>query len=467
MAGRIATGWLGRRLGGAALALAMAWPTGAETLSDTLVEAYRSSPLLEQQRLLLQGSDEDVAIAVSALRPAISFQASLSRTTTFNDLAGTNTINSAALQLVLDYTLLDGGQRALRIAAAKEGVLGARFQLLQFEQGVLLDAVTAYLDLRLATRIVDVRESNVRLIGEQLRAAQDRFEVGEVTRTDVAVAQSALAVAQSLLAAARGQVNVALAGYRRAVGTPPDGALAPLPPAPALPPSLERAQALALQIHPLVSAGQHQVAALSLLADARAADRLPSLGLGLSAGQARTRGGDLSASVTASVPIYTGGRLPAFQRQAIAQAQAARANLGTTSREIVEGVGNAWAALEVARAQIAATDQGVRAAQLAADGLREEALLGARTTLDVLDAEQELLDVQTERVQAQNDAQLAVYRVLAAIGLLTTEHLGLSVERYDPSAYYNVVSGAPQGVVVRPSERGSRLDSVLRRFNRD
>ena len=452
---------------GVALALALAVPAAAETLSDAFVQAYRSSPLLEQQRLLLRASDEDVAVAVSALRPAINLQSSLNRTFARSSLPlAASATTGAALALVLDYTLIDGGQRALRIAAAKEGVLGARFGLLQAEQQVLLDAVTAYLNLRLAARIVDVRESNVRLITQQLRASEDRFEVGEVTRTDVALAQAALAAAESALAAARGQVDVARERYRAAVGVLPSGALAPPPAMPALPPDIDRAGALALQVHPLITAGQHQVTALTLLADARAADRLPSVGTGVRLGQTRGRGSDLDFSITANVPIYTGGRLPAFQRQAIAQAQAARADLGTTSRQIVEGVGNAYAGLRVAQAQIAATAQGVRAAQLAFEGLREEALLGARTTLDVLNAEQDLLDARTQQVQAESDAQLAVYQVLAAIGLLTTEHLGLSVERYDPTDYYNAVSRAPQGVTVRPSEQGGRLDRVMDRFKR-
>lgn len=467
MAARAGMRRIARGLAGAALALALAGAAAAETLSDAFIQAYRSSPLLEQQRLLLRTNDEDVAIAVSAMRPAIDFQSGLSRTFSRSDLPGPSATTGATLSLVLDYTLLDGGQRALRIAAAKEGVLGARFGLVQFEQSVLLDAVTAYLDLRFAVAIVDVRESNVRLITQQLRASEDRFEVGEVTRTDVAIAQSRLAAAQSALAAARGQVDIAREGYRRAVGVLPGRSLAAPPAPPDLPPSIDRAQALALQIHPLISAGQHQVAALTLLADARAADRLPSIGTGLSAGQVRGRGGDLSLSITGRVPIYTGGRLPALQRQAIAQAQAARADLGSTSREIVEAVGNAYAGLLAARAQIVATEQGVRAAQLAFEGLREEALLGARTTLDVLDAEQDLLDARTDRVQAESDAQLAVYRVLAAIGLLTTEHLGLSVERYDPTDYYNAVSNAPQGATARPSAQGGRLDSVMRRFNRN
>lgn len=455
-------------LAGAAVALALSQPAQADSLSDALVEAYRSSPILEQQRYLLRASDEDVAVAVSAMRPVVSLTATASRAFNNYNLPLQRSSNTdSALALVLDYTLLDGGQRSLRIAAAKEGVLGARFGLVQFEQQVLLNAVTAYFNLRLAVRIVGVRESNVNVLEQQLRASQDRFEVGEVTRTDVAISQTRLSASQSALAAARGQVDIAREAYRQAVGRLPGPTLDAPPASPAIPPDVDRAQALSLQIHPLISAGQHNIVALTLLSDAAGRDRLPSIGLGAQIGDRRDLGQDLNLSITGQAPIYTGGRLPALQRQAIARAQASRGDLGNTSRGIVQDVGNAYAQLEVARAQITATQQGVLSAQLAFEGFREEALLGARTTLDVLDSEQELLNARTDQLQAESDAQLAVYRVLAAIGLLTTEHLGLSVERYDPTGYYNSVADAPLRIDVQPSAQGNRLDSVLKRFNRN
>ena len=450
-----------------AIALCLAAPTFAQTLSDALVQAYRSSPILEQQRFLLRATDEDVAIAVSALRPIINFQASIDQNLDSTEFAGTQTSADASLALVLDYTLVDGGQRHLRINAAKESVLGARFGLIQFEQTVLLDAVTAYLNLRLAARIIDVSESNLRLLTQQLQAAEDRFEVGEVTRTDVALAQSRLAASRSALAAARGDLDIAREAYRLAVGELPSSTLSGSVATPELPPSVERAQALSLQIHPLISQQQHAITSLTLLANATAADRLPTVALNSTLSRFSTRSDSLSVGITGSVPIYTGGQLPAIQRQAVAQAQAARADLGQISREIVNGVGNAWAGLEVARAQIIATREGVRAAQLAFEGFREEALLGARTTLDVLDAEQDFLDAQVDLLQAENDAQVAVYNVLAAVGLLTTDHLGLSVERYNPADYFNAVSKAPQTTQIERTTRGGRLDSVLQRFRRN
>ncbi len=439
-------------------------PVAAETLTDALIHAYRNSPSLEQQRLLLQIEDDDVAIALAALRPTVSFQTEISGTLT-EDTVGTDAVTTdASLRLILDYTLLDGGQRRLRFGAAKEAVLAARWNLIEFEQTVLLDAVNAYLVLREAVLIVDVRESNVRLLEQQLRAAQDRFDVGEVTRTDVAIADSRLAAARSSLAQARGQVDIQRQVYRLAIGKLPSGTLAAPPPAPELPPSLDRAQALALQVHPLILAGQHNVTSLTLLADAAEADRLPTVSVQGRAIRSKPDVSTVVGAITGDVPIYTGGRLSALNRQAILNAQAARAALQQTARVITEDVGRAWANLEIARAQIVANREGVRAAQLAFEGFREEALLGARTTLDVLDAEQELLDARTAVLTAETDALQAVYAVLASVGLLTTEHLGLSVERYDPSEYYRTVSNAP---AASPSAQGSRLDSVLRRFGRN
>lgn len=444
-----------------AIALGAIGGARAESLTDTLIQSYRNSPQLEQQRALLRAADEDVAIAVSALRPTLNAQASVSKTVT--DTLPTAT--GASLSLILDYTLVDGGQRFLRIGAAKEAVLAGRYGLIQAEQQILLNGASAYLNLLQSLRNVDLRESNLRLLQQQLRAARDRFEVGEVTRTDVTIAEARLAAAQSLLANARGQVDIQRETYRLITGRMPTGRLSAPPPSPQLPPTIDRAQALALQVHPLITAAQHEVTAATLLADAAEADRLPSINLGGSLGIDR-RVGEPSASlsVTGSIPIYNGGRLSALNRRAIANAQASRAALAQQARTVSEGVGRAYALLRIARAQITASKQQVRSAQLAFEGFREEALLGARTTLDVLDAEQELLDARTAALQAEIDAQLAVYQVLASIGLMTTDHLGLSVERYDPSAYYNLVSNAP---AISPSAQGGRLDSVLRRFGRN
>lgn len=444
-----------------AAAFAPTGPAHAESLTDTFIQAYRASPLLDQQRLLLRSLDEDVAVAVSALRPSVNGRAAFSKTVT--DTLPTTT--GGSLSLILDYTLADGGQRLLRIGAAKEAVLASRFGLVQQEQQVLLNAAEAYLSLLQSLRNVDLRELNLRLLEQQLNAARDRFEVGEVTRTDVTIAEARQAAAQSLLANARGQVDIQREIYRLVTEVLPTGSLQAPPASPELPANVERAQALALQIHPLISSLQHEIVAATLIADAAEADRLPTVRFQGSVGiDRRVREPSAALSLQGDVPIYNGGRLSALNRRALLNAQATRAELAQQSRAITNGVGQAYALLSIARAQIVASRQQVRSAQLAFEGFREEALLGARTTLDVLDAEQELLDARTSALQAEIDAQLAVYQVLASIGLMTTDHLGLNVERYDPTIYYNAVSRAP---AVSPSEQGGRLDSVLRRFGRN
>ena len=443
-------------------AMALAAPLQAETLTDALIQSYENSPLLDQQRALLRVQDEGVATAVSRLRPTLNFQAQYSKSLGEGSI-GVRT--GATLNLILDWTVLDGGQRYLRIGAAKEAVLAARHGLTQVEQQVLLNAVSAYLTLRRNLLIVDARESNVRLITQQLRAAEDRFEVGEVTRTDVSISEARLAGARSQLAAARGDVDVAREQYRLAIGELPTGTLAALPPAPEIPPSVERAQRLALQINPAILGLQHEVTAARLLVGAAEADRLPTVDFQASAGQRRNDQSSAVVALQGNVPIYNGGRLSSQQRQAQANLDANRAQLAQQSRQVVNAVGQAYAILQVSRAQIVASREQVRSAQLAFEGFREEAQLGARTTLDVLDAEQELLDARTALLEAQADAQFAVYGVLSEIGLLTVDHLGLRVERYDPSLYYRAVADAP---AVSPvgTDRGGRLDRVLRRFKR-
>jgi len=439
----------------------------AQSLSDAMVLAYDSSDILAQQRHLLAALDEDVAQAVSALRPTVSYFANV--TAADNSLIGTGT--SSTLGLLLEFTIADGGRRAFQIGAAKEAVLAARWNLQQVEQQVLLDAVSAYLGLRLAVRVVDVSESNLRLLGQQLWAAQNRFEVGEVTRTDVAIAEARQAASNSQLAAARGQVDIAVERYRLATGHLPGAAMPALPRSPELPPSVEQAQALAVQVNPTIKALQHNVTAGDLFVQVADAQRLPTIDLtgrieGNSPGYDRGDSGNASLTLGASGPIYTGGNLASLGRQARLQVNAARSELAQQARVVTDSVGSAWAQLRISRAQVVASEQQVMSSQLAFEGFREEAELGARTTLDVLDAEQELLDARLDRAEAQTNAELAVYQVLAAIGLLTVDHLGLAVERFDPDLYYNAVRTAPTSVP-RRSEQGNRLDRVLRRFGRN
>ena len=427
----------------------------AETLTDALITAYRHSHILDQQRALLRAADEDVAIALADLRPIINFSTSVSGS------APTNYELGATISLSAQMTLFDNGATALGVEVQKETVLATREALVNYEQQVLLDAVQAYMDVTSAAESLALAQSNVRLSSQQLRAARDRFEVGEVTRTEVAQAEAQIAAARSSQAAAQGQLEVARESYRVAVGRYPQG-LAPPPAPPRIPDTLEAAQAVAVRTHPLIRQAQHTVAASELgIKRAEAAMKFSVSGNATIAYD--DMGNDRSNfGLSVDQPIYAGGRLSAQVRKTRNQAEANRAALLTTTHNVQQLVGNAWANLRVAAAQIEATEQQIRAATVAFRGVQEEQNLGAATTLDVLDSQQDLLDARSARIDAQAQQYVALYSLLSAMGLLTVEHLGLGIQTYDPAAYYNAVKNAP----VRGSKRGQQLDRVLERLQR-
>ena len=433
--------------------------THADTLGEALSDAYVNSDLLEQNRYLLRIQDEGVAQQVAALRPVVNFIAS-------RRWDRPSDVQTSTIGLTADLLIYDNGGSRLAVAAARESVLAARQQLIGLEASVLLDAVSAYMDVWRDAQVVGVRESNVRVVTQQLRAARDRFEVGEDTRTDVALAESQLATARSNLAAARGQLAISRELFEISVGRPPEALSGPGD-TPALPASEADAEALARQHHPSIIALQHQVSANQHNLDAARSDYGPTINLQAQSNdtlRGRTTGRADSLTLSLTQPLYRGGRLFALERVALATLSASQAELNYQTRVNVQSVGNAYARLRIASAQIQATDQGIRAAQIAFDGVREEASLGARTTLDVLDAEQDLLDARIARIQAQADLYTASYAVLAAAGLLTVEHLDLDVPRYDPQAYSDAFQNAPARL---PSAQGDRLDSLLQRLGRD
>ncbi|MAY33842.1 MAG: TolC family outer membrane protein [Rhodovulum sp.] len=436
----------------AMMAVGSAGASWAETLTDALILAYRNSDLLEQNRALLRAADEDVAQAVASLRPVLAFIADAGYAD--NGITAADFSASVALQASLD--IYDGGANRIAIDSAKESVLSTRASLISVEQQVLLSAVEAYMAVRSANETVALGQNNVRLITEQLRAAKDRFEVGDVTRTDVSLAESRLATAQSNLVAGQGALAAAREAYKLVIGDYP-GTLSGIARLPDLPDSLDEARALAVRTHPDIDAQQRSVKVSEFtLLRARAA-RGPSLSA--TARLSASDGGVNSNSVglTLNQTLYSGGALKSVERQALAALEASQSGLHRSVRLVEQEVGNSWADLAVSTAQILASDQRIRAAQLAFDGTKEEARLGARTTLDVLDAEQELLDARTDRIQAENDRIVAIYAVLASMGLLTVEHLNLGIPTYDPADYYNSVKNAPIS-----SPQGDKLDRVLK-----
>lgn len=424
-----------------------------ETLTDALVSTYRNSGLIEQNRAVLRAADEDVAQAVAVLRPVLGYLASAGYT---DNAQGSD--SSGSLGLSADMLLYDFGRSQLSIDAAKETVLATRAALIDAENTALFNAVNAFQSVRRSVAFVELRENNVRLLTEQLRATRDRFEVGEVTRTDVSLSEASLAAARSALAAERGGLARSQEQYRTIVGDYP-GTLAPAPSMPAIPATEAEARDIARRENPRVTQVQHQVKVSELAVAIAARGMRPTLNA--SADVSVNDSGNESASLGLSLSgrLYQGGAISSQLRKAQANRDATRSQLYTAGLLVDQEVGNAYANLAVAIASIDASQRQVRAAELALRGTREELQLGARTTLDVLDQEQEVLDARTNLVSAQVDRIVAAYQVLDAMGLMTAENLRLNVPIYDPAAYYNAVSNAPRGQV---SKQGQALDRVMR-----
>jgi outer membrane protein len=436
----------------------------AETLADALASAYKESNLLDQNQAVLRAADEDAAIALANLRPVVDFVMNGSWREFDRNVAGvfaapTTTQSSASMELSASMVLYAGGRNKLSLQAARAQILAVRAQLVNVEQQVLLQAVSAYVDVRLQQEIVALRESNVRVITQELRAAKDRFEVGEVTQTDVSLAEAALAAAKANLAAAQGQLMVARERYKAVVGHYP-GKLASLPKAPAIPRTLDEAKSVGERGHPIVVAAQNQVVAAELNVRIAATAFGPTLSGSIDLSKDLEEGTDSAGvGLRMTQTLSAGGRNAAQYRKALAGKDQAEAGLLQRVVEVSEAVGQSWAQLAVANASIEAGRQQVTAAQRAFEGVREEAKLGARTTLDVLNAEQDLLSARASRLEAEANRYVGIYQVLSSMGLLTAEHLNLGVPIFDPNAYYNAVKTAPTH-----STQGKALDRILKKI---
>ncbi|MGI1663406.1 TolC family outer membrane protein [Palleronia sp. KMU-117] len=452
--------WILAAVAAGSLAVA-AGSVRAQTLADTLVAAYTNSGLLEQNRALVRAADEDVAQAVARLRPIINYVAEAGYAYSTAIPGGGNVASN--FSLAATWLLYDFGQSQLRIDLQKEVVLATREQLLAIEQQVLLRAVAAYVSVLQAAALVDLAENNLRVLGEQLRADTDRFEVGEITRTDVSLTESRVAAALSQLEAARGQFELAREEYRSATGIDATN-LAPPPGPPAIPATPDEALAIARQRQPQLRQAQRQVTVAEIGIQLAQASMRPSLNLSARASVDDDFEQSSSLGIQLSGPIYQGGQIASSIRRAQAQRDAARGALINTQFLTDQAVANSYVNLNVANAQITAIDAQVEASRLTLEGAREEQALGARTTLDVLIFEQDLLNAQTDRVTATADRFTAYFQVLTSIGLLTVQNLGLNVPIYDPAAYYNAVRNAPTTYV---SPQGEKLDRVLRSIGRN
>jgi len=440
-------------LAGAVLAMSAIGAQG-QSLSDALVNAYKNSYLLQSARASLRSTDEGVAQAVAGGRATLAAKTSVSATTFLSSLI---TTQAASLTLSANLTLWDGGDTALAIKAAKQNVAAARMTLVDTEQSVLLAAATAFLDMRRDAEFLKLAENSRAVFGRQVKASKDRFEVGEVRRTDVSQSEASFAVAQSTVALRQGTLEISREAYFVATGRYPGVLLSP-PPLPPIPRTLAAAKSIAMRTHPSIARAKAlaRVAELNIYrAEAAMKPKFNLLGqLGINA---NAFSGDTAAiAIQGSLPIDSGGALTSAHRHAVALSQKARADIQRAGQLVTQNVNRFWAQLRIARATITARQKEIRASRVALRGVREESDLGARTTLDVLDAERALLRAQTNLAASKRDEYVAVYSLLSSMGLLTVHHLKLGIKTYDVAKNYNRVSTAPG-----PSNRSKLLDKIL------
>ncbi len=437
-----------RALCAALLAFGLASRAGAMSLEEAFATAYETNPELIAARAALRAVDEGVAQARSGLRPQVDATTTYGADWRSDPASGSDSADPFAVSLDASQPLYDGGRTTNNVRAAIADVSAARARLEALEQQVLFDAATAYLDILRDEENVRLAENNVRVLTEEVRASRDRFEVGEVTRTDVSQAEARLAEAQANLASARGALDRSRQNFTLVVGAEPIG-IAGLPDLPRVPADLEEALAVALESHPLVLAARFDENAAESDIRAQIGGLLPRISLDGSVGYSdgavfanpdsvtindRT---SASVQVRATIPLYQGGAQYSRVRQAQALASEARANITTVARQRRQLVEAAWTELLVARANIRSVREQVAAQELAFEGVREEAIVGSRTTLDVLDAEQELLSARVRLVESIRNEYAAHYGLLSAIGELTMADMGIQTVAYDPDVSYD------------------------------
>ncbi|MEO5774489.1 MAG: TolC family outer membrane protein [Sphingomicrobium sp.] len=443
---------------GTMIAALMAGTASADTLREALASTYRSNPTLTGQRETLRATDAGVAIARAAGRPQVSASVGVNR-----DISQSGSLRRLgkgpylSSGVDLSYPLFNGGSVRNNIAAAKTRVDAGRATLRAVEGDVFTEAVAAYMDVIRDRAIVELNANNVRVLTTNLEATRDRFEIGDLTRTDVAQSEARLQLGRSSLATAQGRASTSEQNYRRVIGHAP-GVLAPPPPLPPLPATGDEAVRIALVNNPdLIAVNRQAMAAGYDVRVARAA-RLPTVSGVASGDYVNTLGGSVgtdfsgasnarsgtatSIGLNSRIPLYQGGLPSARIRQAQAfEGQVLEQVIGT-ERAVVAQTQSAFATYTAAQNAIQSNTVAVQANELALEGARAERSVGTRTVLDVLNAEQELLQSQVALVSAKRDAYVAGFQLLNAMGQAEADDLGLDGgPLYDPLGNYRRVAG--------------------------
>src|SRR6202140_3481737 len=454
--------------GAAAAVLLMAYmgpvPALADTIEAALVRAYQNNPQLNAQRAQVRSTDENVPQALSGYRPKVALTASAGYQYTDTnstqggtppaivrtEIHGANPPRSAGLTVT--QTLFNGQQTANKTRAAESQVSGAREALRVLEQGVLLAAATIYMDYLRDAAIVEVQKSNVRVLEQTLKQTRDRFNVGEVTRTDVAQSEAQLAAGKTQLLTAEANLTTTRANFRRIIGNEPV-ALAPGSLVDRfLPGTLPAPVGLSLVENPNVTAAMFGIDVNFLQVKVAEGALLPTVSLQAGVTQSYEQSPTIfrtfnaSALAQVSVPIYQGGAEYSLIRQSKENLAQQRLVLEQTRDQTRANTVTAWGQLVAGKAQVASAQAQVTASEIALNGVREEAKAGQRTTLDVLNAQQALVNARVALVTAQHDRVVASYAVLSSVGRLSPQVLNLPTTVYDPSVHYQQVRDSWYGV---------------------
>ena len=442
-------------------------PAWAETLQDAIALAYRTNPNLLAQRANQRALDETVVQARSGLRPTIGASAGVDYTrsdfpavTQFVDTnndgipdtqvtTSSSETQGANVGVSVSQNVWTAGRTSRAIDQARASVLAGRENLREIEQSVMLSVIQAYVNVTRDMEILRIRQENLTVLQRQLEETSARFEVGEITRTDVAQAEASQAQSEADLANAQAQLSTSRAAYAAVVGqSPADLEAAPV--LPEVPSDFDVAIETALQRNPAVLAATYQLQSAEAAVAAARSEYLPSVRATASYGGSTNDLGDLgeladrrsfTAGATLSVPLFTGGLNRSRVAQALERANAAQIGIVGERRTVLQNVSSAYAQVLSTRATVAAGTEAVRAASVAAEGVRQEAQVGLRTTLDVLNQELALRNAQTAVASARAAEYVARASLLAAMGQLEGPTLNPTIEAYDPATSYDQVKG--------------------------
>lgn len=420
-------------------------------LIAALESTYETNPSIKAQREALKALDERMSQAISGFRPTVNidYQKGRRRSDT-NSTTGWDYQDTKSRQLTVSQPIFNGGSTWAEVKAAQNAIKAGRAELNSTTQQTLLNTIIAYVDIFQNESVLDLSKKNVEVLERQLKASQDRFNVGEVTRTDVAQSEARLSRAKAELSDAQGNLDASKATFERLTGIKPTNIILTNE-FPTIPPTLEAAKRIALDANPTLISGRFNEKSQNYVVNGNIGRLLPQVSLdgtmsredGASIFQREFDNDTLLLNVR--IPVYQAGSEYSRIREAKRNYQRLKFDTLDLSNQTNEQTTRTWERLKAVRESIKSNEDAIKAAEIALDGVKQEQQFGARTTLDVLDAEQELFAARVNLVRSQRDEVVAVYNLLAVLGQLTPTNLGMKVDEYNPRDNYNTVKWIPLG----------------------